>query len=236
MKKFILIILFFYSLGSYSQTDNVENIKMVNDHLFIDVFSNNWLSTPKGLEIKPNSISSDLYWMLAPVGRKSIISFNIGYGFSAQSIKSNGILYRDSIKNSYFNTEILDTVSYRINKFSAVYMDVPVEIRIRTRPNLKHRNFTLALGFKVGILVQSFVKYFGDEYRFLGTDEDVKFKQYGVKNILPYRYGVYSRLGYGKFYFFGYYSLSGLFKYKKGPNVVPINLGVGFALYRSKTY
>lgn len=236
MKKILAILLILFSLSGISQTDNVENIKMVNDHLFLYFFTNNWLNSPKGLEIKPQSISTDVYWMLAPIGRKSIVSLNIGYGFSAQGIKSNGILYQDSLKRSFFNTEMLDTIKYRNNKFATVFFDIPIELRIRTRPNLKHKNLKLALGFKAGVLIQSYIKYFGDEYRFFGIEDEVKFKTYRVDNVLPYRYGVYGRLGYGKFYLFGYYSLSKVFEAKKGPDLTPINLGIGLSIYRSKTY
>ena len=236
MKKILSIIFICITISGFSQTDNVENIKMVNDHLFLYFFTNNWMDSPKGLEIKPQSISTDVYWMLSPIGRKSIVSLNIGYGFSAQSIKSNGITYNDSLNKTHFDLGILDTVKYRKNKFATVFFDIPVELRIRTRPNLKHKNFKIALGFKAGILIQSYIKYFGNEYRFPGIDDEVKFKTYKTQNILPYRYGVYGRIGYGKFYLFGYYSLSKVFETNKGPDLTPINLGIGLSIYRSKTY
>ncbi len=237
MKKQLFIIMFFLPvLHIFCQTDNIENVKMINNHLFVGVFSNSWINAPKGMQIQPNSLSSDIYWMLAPVGKKSVITASIGYGFSAHSIKSNGLLYADSLKKTYFNTGILDTVDYKINKFTTVYFDIPVEMRLRTRPNLKHKNLVFVLGFKAGVLIQSYTKYYGNEYRFAENNDEVKFKSYKTKNLMPYRFGIYSKIGYGKFYVFGYYSLSGLFAKNKGPNVSPVSLGISISLYRSKTY
>ncbi|MFH2095761.1 MAG: outer membrane beta-barrel protein [Bacteroidota bacterium] len=235
MRKLLLFSLLLPFMA-YSQLDSVHDYKMVNEHLLLNIFENYWLNASPDMEIKPGSVSTGLTWYLVVLGKKSNVSFNLGYGFTSQSIKSNIILTTDSLKNTVFNSTILDTTDYRINKFSASYLDIPVEIRFRTNPNKRQRNFSLALGFRVGLLVQSYSKYYGDEFRFPLSNEEVKFKEYKTRNILPYHYGIQARIGYGKFYLFGSYYLTGVFKKGKGPEVIPVNFGFGFTLYRSKAF
>jgi hypothetical protein len=79
----------------------------------------------------------------------------------------------------------------------------------------------------MGFLIDSHTKYIGDDYIFDGTDRiHVKFKD--VRNIEKFRYGVTARFGWKFINLTGFYSLTGLFKKGKGPDLYPISVGISF--------
>lgn len=236
LKTVFISSLIFYSHNLLAQENNDTIVKMVNNHLLITINENGLLNKPQGVEIKPTSISGDIYWYKVLFGRRSILSFNIGYGISTFSYKTNSILQQDSLNKTFFNTTILDTNDYLINKYTSVFFDVPVEFRIRTRPTLiKNRSFVFTVGFKAGYMISDYHKYLGEDYRGILPDEQIKFKEYYQKNALKYRYGLYTRVSYGEFYLYGYYSLTAVFN-DNGPAVIPFSVGFGMNIYTSKVY
>jgi hypothetical protein len=93
------------------------------------------------------------------------------------------------------------------------YIDIPLELRFSTNPSDPGRSFKVSLGFKFGVLYESFTKI---KYRQDGETKKLKDKQ--NFNLNPFRYGITTRIGAGNFSIYGYYSLTPLFKKGKGPN------------------
>lgn len=98
------------------------------------------------------------------------------------------------------------------------YVDVPVEFRFSSNPSDPGRSFNLSLGFKFGVLYDSFTKI---KYREDGETKKIKDKQ--NYNLNPIRYGALFRVGVGPFSAYANYTLSPLFKDGKGPNGAEIN-------------
>jgi hypothetical protein len=149
---------------------------------------------------------------------------------SVQNIKSNAFLVNQD--SSYFSP-IPSGLEYNRNKITTVFVDIPLELRFRSRPTppnksgkVRKRNFKLALGFKLGYKVQSYIKYDGEDYRSTNYASSIKYKEYRLNNILAYRYGVYARIGYGKFSAYGYFALTDFFENKKGPELRPFAVGL----------
>ena len=88
------------------------------------------------------------------------------------------------------------------------------------------RSFKLAVGFKFGVLLSSYMKYKGDDPS--NTADNLKIKVYNLDNISSTRYGLTGRIGYADVSIFGYYSLSTLFE-KNGPQVTPFAIGLTFS-------
>lgn len=146
----------------------------------------------------------------------------IGLGMERYKFNNNKTL-------SYDNTGNLTAVlvpGVRKSKLITNYLDIPVELRFSTNPEDPSRSFKVALGFKAGVLLDSYTKV-----KYKQDGEIKKFKDKQDFNINPFRYGAYFRLGGGNFNFWGYYSLTPLFKPNKGPNGVEItNLSFGISL------
>ncbi|MBX2967568.1 MAG: hypothetical protein KF845_15605 [Cyclobacteriaceae bacterium] len=95
----------------------------------------------------------------------------------------------------------------------ANYVDALVEFRFSTSPNDPGRSFKASIGFKGGVLVDSFTKL-----KLREGGETKKFKNKQDWNLNQFRYGATVRAGVGNFNLFGYYSLSPIFKNNKGPD------------------
>lgn len=168
-----------------------------------------------------------------PLGH-SKLSIAIGAGFSSFNIHSKSFLALDSVGNSYF-TPYSDSLSIRRNKLSLNYLEIPVELRFRSKPNVKKQSFKVAVGFKVGWLVQTHTKYKGENPETPVADV-IKMKTYDVPNINSLRYGVTARVGFGMFNVYTFYSLNGLFKTDKHsaalqPNAQPFTIGIALTPY-----
>ncbi len=92
------------------------------------------------------------------------------------------------------------------------YVDVPLEFRFNSNPDDPARSFKLAIGGRIGYMYDSFDKL---KYKADGETKQLKDKQ--DWNLTRFRYGVYSKIGFGNFALFGYYNLTPLFKEGEGP-------------------
>lgn len=233
MKKtaFIFIAIAIISSHGFSQEEDTSMVikKMANDQFIIDLNYNTWLDAPGNVTIKPLSLGMNIYLMKPLVGKKSNFSIAAGLSLGSQNVNNNSVPY-DSAGVTYFNSDTIDNINYKNNKFTTIYIDVPVELRLRTNQNSKEKSFKISAGFKIGYLISSYTKYVGDDYRVSSSGDKVKFKEYRIKNILQYRYGVYARIGYGKFNLTGYYALTPLFEENKGPEIIPVSVGISIIL------
>jgi hypothetical protein len=111
-------------------------------------------------------------------------------------------------------------VSYRKAKFSSVYFDIPLEIRFKSKSEVR-----FAVGFKFGFLVKAYTKYKGNDF----LDSNAKlvvYKTSRIPNAEKNRYGFTARLGYKWLNLWGYYQLSTVFVKSKGPDMYPISVGI----------
>ena len=226
----------FFSLLSFSQDKEVRDITSYPNPVIVFNWTyNSWIGdlSPQ-MQVSPLSMGVDLYAMQTLLGKNNFMSVALGGGVSVQNIKSNSYLF--SADSSCFEP-IPKELKYSKNKLSTVFIDLPIELRFRVRPNprdkagiVRKRNFRCALGFKIGYNIQNYIKYEGEDYREANYNKQIKFKEYHLKNILPYRYGVYARLGVGSFSLHAYYALTSLFEKEKGPLLRPFSIGLSITI------
>ncbi len=166
---------------------------------------------------------------------KSKFSVHPGIGVGLERYKFNN----DRTLGYIAGTDPFDTLSMvpvssifansiKVKKSGLItnYIDIPVEFRFSSNPDDPGRSFKVSLGFKVGVLYDSFTKI---KYSQDGETKKLRDKQ--NYNINPFRYGVSLRVGAGSFSVFSYYSLTPVFKDKKGPDGAEItNFTVGVTL------
>jgi hypothetical protein len=241
MKKILLLSLSLsYALFSFAgPEDSTATTKkkpkpLAKERVFLAYDFNFLVNSGSGIEVSPfrsGGVTTALFWD-RPFGR-SPISLAIGVGFSSFNIHSRSAIGTDAIGSNFF-FKLPDSVSISRNKISLNYLELPLELRFRTRPNTKNQSFKIALGFKAGYLIQSHTKYKGDD---LATpiDDKIKVKTFNIDNMSPWRYGVTARIGYGMFNLYGFYSLQGLFnepKVSKGqPNPQGLTIGIAITPY-----
>ncbi len=230
MKRKLTYLFIIISYSLFAQVQELREYRDIpEEQIVFNINADRWLGYPKEMEIKPYSAGIDLYYMKPIFWRNRNISIAGGTGISVQNIKSNTQFY-DSLGYTLF-VQIPDSVDYSTNKISTVYIDIPIELRFRTRPIAKKRNIKFVLGFKIGYNIQRYTKYEGDNFHFLNENSQIKYKIYKINNILTYRYGVFVRAGYGKFNLTAYYALTNLFKKDKAPEIIPFSVGLSITLF-----
>lgn len=230
IKKILLITFLGLNITAFSQgADTIKSTKYFSsDQIVYELNNNYWLNLPTGVKINNISLSSNIYLMFPLIGKYSNVSLAMGLGVGSGSVRNNS-LPLDSAGITKFNI-IPDSIKYSHNKFVTTYLEVPLEIRFMTNPDHKNRSYKLTLGGKFGYLVGKHYKYNGYDY-LSSNEEKIKFKIFSVKNLMPFRYGVYGRLGYGKFALSGFYALSTLFEANNGPAVVPLTFGLTIIIF-----
>ncbi len=204
---------------------------MRTDRLGVDLYYNSWMETPQGIKISPRSIGVNVFRIYdIPFGH-SPIGIGIGYALSSHNVHHNGqfIMGVDSVSGNEFTRlePYPSGYSYRKNKLSINYFEIPFELRFRSKkkPNkngIVRGPFRFYPGFKVGYLANIHTSRKNDQG---------KFKEYNFNVLDRFRYGATIRIGYGKFALYGFYSLNNLFKNKESTVLQPFSVGISFLTF-----
>ena len=143
------------SYFSFSQDKEIKEITSYpNSVIQFNWVYNSFTDVPTQMSVSPMSMGIDIYGMYTIIGRNSFTSLAVGGGFGVQNIKSDS--YFVNADSSYFQ-KLPTELDYTTNKVTTVFVDLPLEIRFRTRPKprdkagiVRKRNFRFAIGFKLG--------------------------------------------------------------------------------------
>jgi len=251
MKKLLLIIVGCFLVYAANAQDKEDirknalgNFKQA-DRVVVNVFSDIWMNAPTdSMKIKKINRGADVYLMKEFRFGKSNFGFAIGIGIGSNNLYSNANPIKnytlDSLtgKKNYDGVTVfkklptkssdsLQDINYKNNKFTTVFLDIPIEFRYR----LKNNAFKVYLGGKFGFLLSDHTKYNGDDYSQLSPTGSIRTKQYKIANVESIRYGLTARIGWKWIQVYGYYSLSKLFKKDKGPDMYPISVGLTISPY-----
>jgi hypothetical protein len=141
----------------------------------------------------------------------------IGFGLERYKFNNGRTLGYSGVANDDTLRMVLVPGS-RKSQLITNYLDVPIELRFSTNPDDPARSFRASIGFKAGVLMDSFTKL---KYKEDGEIKKLKNKQ--DFNLNPFRYGVTLRIGAGNFNVWTYYSLTPLFEDGKGVGKQEIN-------------
>jgi hypothetical protein len=222
MKKLLIILFSIVSLHSFSQAINEETKRKFT--VGLDVFTDIWQDIPSDKSVDPKTINPGVNvfgtynFMIGNGG----VSFSPGLGIGVLNMFNSSFLCTNN--NSSFFVPISDSIpsgySYKKSKFTVTYVDIPFELRYKSKSE-----FRVALGFKFGFLLMGSTKYKGDDFLSKNTDL-VIYKKKKINYLETNRYGFTGRIGYKWFNLWGYYQLSTLFQTDKGPEMYPISVGI----------
>jgi hypothetical protein len=216
------------------------------DRIVFDIFSDIWMNVPgDSMKMKKINRGANLYIMKEfPFGRSNF-SFALGLGVGCQNLYSNATPVRSFIDTSSTHTEKIydgktvftkipsfspdgkQNINFKNNKFTQIYLDIPLEFRYR----MKNNAFKIYLGGKLGLMLSNHTKYNGDDYTEYSPTGTIRIKEYKIANVNKYRYGLTARIGWKWIQVYGYYSLSKLFKKDLGPDMYPISVGLTISPY-----
>lgn len=234
----------FSCLAQEVATETVAGTKPKQKHKFpnremvlVNLNFDGWIGTPSTIESKWfASRGVDVAFLYDYVIAKSVFSFAVGVGFNSHNIHMEGFPIEYALASGGTYTKLDDSffqeTQINVNKLSTNFIDIPFEVRFRSRPHKNGKQIAVSVGFKLGWLVQSHTKTKTDQDLFYqGINFRSKVKTYDIPNLTNFRYGVTARVGYAKFYLNLFYSLTPLFKDRRGTEAVPISIGIGASLF-----
>lgn len=238
MRKLSLILTCFYTLMVFQGISQDEDLKKaknsakVNDRLLLDVYHENWIHGQDTLQTKWHSRGFGGSFMYDKPFGKGNFALAIGLGVHTHHVFSNGyvsrIIHPDqdsvidaSIPENYSTFSYFNNDEYKRHKLVTTYIDLPVEVRIRTNPD--------DFGNQIKIYVGGMVGYRLDVHDKTVRSEG-KFKSYIFPDVAKWRYGATLRAGYQRFTLFAYYQFSHLFEDNKGVEINPFSVGLTITL------
>jgi hypothetical protein len=196
-------------------TGKLNSPSKANDHFMVQFSSDNWLDAPDSIQSKTKSISRGvnvyvMYDKSFKENPKFSIAFGIGIGtsniyFDKMTVNINGSTPQLSFNN-------LDT-SFSFNKFkvSTAYAEIPLEFRYFSNPKNPNKSFKVAVGAKIGTLINAHTK--GKTLlNASGTTINQFTQKVTAKGYFnTTRIAATARVGYGNISVFGSYNLTTMF-------------------------
>jgi len=245
MKKIAVLIAFFISVFAVSaQQDSTSKSVVIQpapavvakphrkpypgtvpkDRIVLDLNAANWIrhNNANGFRTRYYSRGLNLYGMYDLQLQKSRVSFAFGFGISFVDVYNNSTLY-DSTSGSGAKFTPMpnypDTV--KLNKVAMTYLDIPLELRIRTNRDKFNQVWKFNIGFKAGVRIDAYTRTIYKTPR-----ESLRLKPYPDFN--QFRMGPTLRIGYSSFNFTAYYGVLGVFKSGRGPDMNEWSFGISF--------
>ncbi len=231
MKKHILFLVLCVFGGLLTAQENetgydsetVTKLKK-SDRIMLDLYYDIWQGVPSNVTLKtiqPGITFSSVQDY--PIGNSNF-AVSLGAAISVHNLHWNAQIPIDT--SAITQLIILKNDSnYKVNKFTLSYLEVPFEIRFRTKGV---NTFRVYAGFKYGILLQEHTKFVGDDPY---SDNEIKFKEYKHKNVSRYTFGPTLRIGYKWVNLYAAYSMVPIFQKDKGPQMYPISVGISVIPY-----
>ncbi|RYY85039.1 MAG: PorT family protein [Chitinophagaceae bacterium] len=236
MRKLFLVALTLMVSGVVmAQSDSTVKRNMLssrglpkgNDHFMVQVGYTQWSGTPDTVNTGGIPRSLNIYFMMAfPFRTNPHLSAAIGLGVGSDNIffKNTEIGIRDNNSTITFRN-VADTNHFKKYKLTTDYLEVPLELRWTARPEDDAHSFKVALGVKVGLLLNAKTKGKTLQDRAGNTINDYKEKEFSKRFFNSQRLVAHGRIGYGHFGLFASYQVSQVFKENLGPNVHPFTIG-----------
>ncbi len=253
MKKFLtVLILFLVAFSAFSQDStkvakpvkrmgpSPEAVKRRNDldkkfanysrdHIVLDLNLANWIyntSDPamNGMRTKWFSRGFNIAFNWDFRIKGSRVSVAPGIGYSNYTIYNRSKMTQDSsgIHFAPLPSYNGDTIS-KINSITLQYLEIPVELRIRSNPDKSGNCVKVAIGVKAGARI--------DVHTRIKLEENGKSQVYIVRrfsDFSAFRFGPTIRVGYSFFNVTAYYGVLGMFKPGFGAPAHEFSVGISF--------
>lgn len=199
-----------------------------NDHFMIQLGSYGWFGRPDTIKTKGFSKSINFYFLFDfPFKTNPHFSVAVGPGIGTDMMYFNKTYV--GIKDNTSSIPIIDqsdTTHFKKTKLGMAWVEAPVELRYTFDPANNAKSLKLALGVKIGALLNAHTR----NKDFVNSNGGIIYqyvqKEASKKFFNGNRIVVSARAGLGHFSLFYTYQVSTLFKENRGPNVNPFSFGV----------
>jgi hypothetical protein len=238
MRKFLVAALAVcFSLAGFAQTDTTVIPSPVtkqtskprsSDHFVVQFGYTSWQGAPDSIATGGFSRTSNVYLMLDfPFKTSPNWSVAIGVGMGTDNVyfDKGAVDITGTSENLRFR-DLKDTSHFKKYKLATAYAEAPVELRYRTNPDDDRNSVKMAIGIKVGTLLNAHTKGKTLQDKVDNTINDYKVKEFSKRYFNSTRIAATARLGYGPFTLFGTYALTPLFKEGQAPLIRPLTIGL----------
>ncbi|MGN6438933.1 MAG: outer membrane beta-barrel protein [Agriterribacter sp.] len=241
MKRLLLIISLIVCgnfLFAQTETDSVVTVptkkkwskdqlsRRAADHFMLQLGYHGWSNAPDTLRTGGLSRTFNIHFMFDfPFKSDPRFSAALGLGIGTDNLffKQTTIdLKRYPLSFAY------DTVNqYKKYKLATTYLEVPLEIRFALNPANYNKTFKVALGVKVGTMIDAHTKakVTRDREGYGGYSARMKDR----RNFNSTRLAGTARVGYGPFSIFGTYQFNQFIREGAGPDVRPYTIGIALS-------
>jgi len=222
LRKAIFTILCFVSLGASAQTDaDAAYSKPSRDYFMFQLGYDGWNGAPDSVNVGGLSRSLNMYLCYDFPIKTSNFSFAAGVGIASSNLffKDQRLIVGDTNTQIQF---LSDNDELKRFKMSLNYVEAPLELRYFSNKLNRNKGFKMAIGMKVGALLNAHYKSVRDF-----NNKPIREKVSTRRFIETYRVGGTIRAGYGNFSVYGQYGLNRLFRVANGPQeIVPFSVGI----------
>jgi hypothetical protein len=233
MKKIITVLMLSMTLkagfaqkGIFSKDSEGRSA----DHFMLQFSNDMWLNTPDSLSdrFRPTSRGFNFQVMLDKSFKsnpKFSVAFGIGISTSNAFFENTRIAIEGTAPKLLF--ERLDTVNrFKKYKLATTFAEIPLEFRYFSRPKTPNKSFKIAVGAKIGLLVNAHTKGKILQNRNGNQLNDNIIKVNDKSYFNTTRISATARVGYGNFSTFSSYALSTLFKTSVAADIRPLQIGI----------
>jgi hypothetical protein len=236
MKKILFVVLSMLVVASIfaqeqpkSESKKQFNLKnRANDHFLFQIGYLSWANIPDTINNKGFPTTINLYFMFDfPFKSNQRMSVGIGAGLASDNMyfDKTYVGIKDPTPTLRF-VDQSDTIHFKKNKLTTGYLEAPLELRYSSNPETPNKTFKVALGVKVGLLLDARLKQKNLQSASGATLIEYIEKQASKRFYNTSRFVGTARVGYGVFSVFGTYQFNSLFKTGQGPNVQPFSIGL----------
>jgi hypothetical protein len=236
MKKIVLITLALLSLVSsfaQSKKGNKNILNRSGDHVMLQLSTDHWSGTPDSISSRMKAFGrgANVYVMLnKPFKSNNKLSLGFGLGVGTSNMyfkKTNVDIAANGTKLPFVN---LDSANrFKKYKLTTAFLEIPLEFRYTAKPDNDRKSLKIAVGVKVGTLLNVHTKgknLENKDGRAIGA-YTAKVNDKSFFNTT--RFAATARVGYGIFSLFGSYQFNNIFKDGAGAEIKPFQIGLCFS-------
>jgi len=245
MKKiFLLAAVLFFITALFAQVDSLKPTpsqitppkkkkqfdlsNRSNDHFLIQLGYAGWNNQPDTIKTKGLPRSLNVYFMFDfPFKSNPHFSAAIGAGVGTDHIFFDKMYVGIKDPTSTLTIQdVSDTTHFKKYKLATAWLEAPIELRYSFNPENPGKSWKIALGVKVGTLLNAHTK--GKTWQNSQGQTLISYiqKESGKRFFNTTRIVPTARIGYGHFSIYGTYQVGTLFKEGLGPDVRPYSIGL----------
>ncbi len=234
MKKIVASVLgFCLCTMAFSQTNPDWKKKKLDrsaDHLMVQLTFDAWGGAPDSIKNRMGGLSrgAGIAFMLdKPFKSDPRWSIAFGLGINASNIffkKTSVDVKVNSIKLPFRNLDTLD--HFKKYKLVTAFVEVPIELRYVFSPEKEDKSLKVAIGAKIGLLLDAHTKGKTLQNKSGATINSYKLKEKENTFFNSSRIVATARVGLGHFSLVANYQITTLIKDVAGPSIRPYQIGL----------